>query len=106
LDCATTFYICADRQKFEWYTEYTKREEGEIKDIAGGVAGQAIGYGELRLRHRIPGECHCIHEVVVRNIFHVEGAHNMLSQLRLIYLGLRIVPVNSSGIKIYDKLPA
>jgi len=41
----------------------------------------------------------------VRNVLHIEEAHNSLSQLRLMDRGLRIVPVNSYGIKIYDKLP-
>jgi len=103
LDYATTTHICGDRQKFEQYTEYTKREKREIRDFAGRVAGKAIGHGDVRLRLRIPGSRHHIHEVVVRNVLHVEGAHNLLSQSRLMDRGLRIVPVNGYGIKIYDK---
>jgi hypothetical protein len=33
LDCATTSHICGDRRKFERYTEYTKRDEREIRDF-------------------------------------------------------------------------
>jgi hypothetical protein len=106
LDCATTSHICEDRRKFEWYTEYTKRDGREIRDFAGTVAGKAIGHGDVRLRLRLPGGRHRIHEVVVRNVLHVEGAHNSLSQLRLMDRGLRIVPVNGYGIKVYDKAPA
>ena len=40
--------------------------------------------------------------MVVRDVLHVAGAHNSLSQSRLINRGLRIVPVNGIGIKIYD----
>jgi len=105
LDCATTTHICGDRQKFERYTEYTKREERQIRDFAGSVGGKAIGHGDVRLRLRLPGGRHRIHEVVVRNVLHVEGAHNSLSQSRLMDRGLRIVPINGYGIKIYDKAP-
>jgi hypothetical protein len=104
LDCATTSHICGDRQRFERYTEYTKREEREIRNLAGRKAGKAIGHGDVRLRLRLPGGRK--HEVVVRNVLHVEGAHNSLSQSRLMDRGLRIVPVNGYGIKIYDKSPA
>jgi len=105
LDCATTSHICRDRRMFERYTEYTKRDGPEIRDFAGRVAGKAIGHGDVRLRLRLPGGRHRIHEVVVRNVWHVEGAHNSLSQSRLMDRGLRIVPVNGYGIKIYDKSP-
>ena len=47
-----------------------------------------------------------MNEVVVRNVLHVEGAHNSVSQSRLMERGLQIVPVNGFGIKIYDKAPA
>jgi len=104
LDCATTSHICGDRRKFERYTEYTKREEREIRDFAGRVSGKAIGHGDVRLRLRLPGGRK--NEVVVRNVLYVEGAHNSLSQSRLMDRGLRIVPVNGYGIKIYNKLPA
>jgi len=104
LDCATTTHICGDRRKFERYTEYTKREERQIRDFAGSVGGKAIGHGDVRLRLRLPGGRR--NEVVVRNVLHVEGAHNSLSQSRLMDRGLRIVPVNGYGIKIYDKAPA
>jgi len=79
LDCATTTHICGDRRRFQRYTEYTKREEREIRDFVGSVAGKAIGHGDVWLRLRIPGGRHHIHEVVVRNVCHVEGAHNSLS---------------------------
>jgi len=106
LDCATTSHVCGDWRKFERYTECTKRDGREIRDFAGRVAGKAIGHGDVRLRLRLPGGRHRIHEVVVRNVLHVEGAHNSLSQSRLMDQGLRIVPVNDYGIKIYDKSPA
>ena len=48
LECATTSHVCRDRRKFEWYTEYTKREEREAGDCAGRVAGKVIGYGDVR----------------------------------------------------------
>jgi hypothetical protein len=100
LDCATTSHICGDRQRFERYTEYTKREEPEIRNFAGRIAGKAIGHGDVRLRLRLLGGRHRIHEVVVRNVLHVEGAHNSLSQSRLMDRGLRTVPGNGYGIKI------
>ena len=105
-DCDTTSHICADRRKFTRYTGFTKKDEGEIRDSAEKVAGKAIGQGDVRLRLRLPGSCthrgHRIHEVVVRDVLHVEGAHNSLSQSRLMDRGLWIVPVNGYGIKIYD----
>jgi len=105
LDCATTTHICGDRRKFERYIEYTKRKEWQIRDFAGSVWGKAIGRGDVRLRLRLPGGHHRIHEVVVRNVLHVEGAHNSLSQSRLTDRGLWIVPIDGYGIKIYDKAP-
>jgi len=105
LECATTSHICRDRRMFERYMEYTKRDRQEICDSAGRVAGKAIRHGDVRLRFRLPGGRHRIHEVVVRNVLHVEGAHNSLSQSRLMGRGLRIVPVNGYRIKIYDKSP-
>jgi len=84
LDCTTTSHVCGDRRKFEQYTEYTTRDGREIRDFAGRVAGKAIRHGDVRLRLRLPGGCHRIHEVVVRNVLHVEGAHNSLSQSWLI----------------------
>jgi len=106
LDCATTSHVCGDWGKFERYTEYTKRVGREIRDVAGRVAGMAIEQGDVRLRLRPPAGHHLIHEVVVRNVFHVEGAHNSLSQSPLMDCGLRIVPVDGYGIKIYDTAPA
>jgi hypothetical protein len=105
LDCATTSHICGDRRKFERYTEYTQREELESCNLAGMIAGKAIGYGDVRLRLRLPGYRRNL-EVVVRNILHIEGAHNSLSQSRLMDRGLQIVPVNGYGIKIYNKWPS
>jgi len=104
LDCATTSHMCGDRQEFLRDTQYTKRDEREIHNFAGRVAGKAIGYGDVRLRLRPPGYRRN-HEVVVRNVLHIEGAHNSLSQSRLMDRGLRIVPVNGYGIEIYDKAP-
>jgi len=104
LDCATTAHICGDLQRFERYTEYTKREEREIHDLAGRKAGKATVHGDVRLILWLPGGRK--HEVVVRNVLHVEGAHNLLLQSWLIDQGLHIVPVNGNGIMIYDKSPA
>jgi hypothetical protein len=84
--------------------EYTTRDEREIRNFAGWKAGKAIGHGDVRLQLRLPGGRK--HEVVVRNVLHVEGAHNSLLLSRLMDRGLLIVPVNGYGIKIYDKAPA
>jgi len=43
-----------------------------------------------------------VNEVVVRDVLHVAGGHNLLSQSKLMDRGLWIVPVNGYGIKIYD----
>jgi len=102
LDCASTSHICGDRRKFARYTEFTKKDEREIRDFAGRVAGKAIGQGDVRLRFRLPGGRDRINEVVVRDVLHVAGAHNSLSQSRLMDRGLRIAPVNGFGIKIYN----
>jgi len=61
-----------------------------------------MGHGNLPLRLLLPGGRK--HEVVVQNVLHVKGADNSLSQSRLMDQGMQIVPVNSYGIKIYDKL--
>ena len=53
---------------------------------------------------RLPGGRDCIKEVVVRDVLHVEGAHNSLSQSRIMDRGLRIVAVNGFRIKIYDNV--
>jgi len=106
LDCASTSHICGDRRKFAGYTGFTKKDEREIHDFAGKVAGKAIGHGDVRLRLRLPGSRthggHRVHEVVVRDVLHVAGAHNSLSQSRLMDRGLQIVPGNGYGFKIYD----
>jgi len=106
LDFAMTSHICGDRRKFEWYTEYTKRHGQELREFKGRVAGKAIGHGDVRLRFWHPGGRHHMHEVVVRNVLHVEEAHNSVSQSWLKDWGLQIVPFNGYGIKIYDKAPA
>jgi len=104
LDCAPTTHICRDQRKFERYTDYSMTEERQICNFAGRVAGNDIGHRDVRLSLRLPGGCR--NEVVVRNVFYVKGAHNSLSQSRLMDQGLQIVPVNGYGIKIYDKAPA
>ena len=100
LDCASTSQVCGDRRKFARYMGFTKQDEWEIRDFARRVAGQAVGQGDVQLKFRLPGNRE--HEVVVRDVLHVAGAHNSLSQSRLMDGGLQIVPVNSFGIKIYD----
>jgi hypothetical protein len=88
------------RSSFLVDSEYDKSEEREIRDFAGRFAGKAIGHSDVRLRLQLPGNRQ-VHEVVVRNVLHVEGAHNALSQSRLMDRGLRIVSVNGYGAKIY-----
>jgi hypothetical protein len=53
----------------------------------------AIGYGDVRLRLRLPGYSRN-HDVVVRNVSDIKGAHNSLSHSRLMDRWLQIVPVN------------
>jgi hypothetical protein len=74
-----------------------------MREFAWRVAGKAIGQGDVRLRFwLVPGGRGRINEVVVRDVLHVAGAHNSLSQSRLMDRGLWIVRVNGYGIKIYD----
>jgi hypothetical protein len=101
LDCASTSHICGDRRRFARYTEFTKKDERQIHDLAGRVEGKVIKQGDVRLRLRLPGYRR-INEVVVRDVLHVAGAHNSLSQSRLMGRGLQIVPINGFSIKIYD----
>jgi len=106
LDCASTSHICGDRRKFAGYTRFAKKDDRDICDFAGTVAGMAMGHGDVRLRLRLPGSCthkgHGVYEVVMRDVLHVAEAHNSLSRSRLMDRGLRIIPVNGYGIKIYD----
>jgi hypothetical protein len=104
LDCSSASHICGDRRKFVRYRGFTKKDEREIRDFAVRVAGKAVGQGDVRLKFCLPGNRE--HEVVVRDVLHAAGAHNSLSQSRLMKRGLPIVPVNGFGIKIYDKAPA
>jgi len=76
-------------------------DEWEICDFAGMEAGKATRQGDVHLRLRLPGFCQ-VKEVVVRDVLHVAGAHNALSQSRLMDRGLWIVTMNGYGIKIYD----
>ena len=89
---------------FQRYMEYTKSEALEIRDFPGRKAGKATRHGDVQQRLRLPGGQK--HEVVVRNVLHVKGALNSLSQSRLMDRGLPIVPVNGYGINIYNKLLA
>jgi len=70
--------MSGDRRNFERYTDYTTREEREIRDFAGRIAGKAIGYGDVQLRRPLPGYRRN-HQVVARNVLHIEGAHYSLS---------------------------
>lgn len=45
-------------------------------------------------------------EVVVRDVFHLEGAHNLLSQSRLMNWGLPIAHINGFRTKIYNNMKA
>jgi hypothetical protein len=105
LDCASTLHISGNRRRFVRYPAFNKYDEREIRDFAGRVAGKAIGQGDVQLRFRPPGGHGRINEVVVRDVTHVAGAHNLLTQSRLMDRGLQIVPVNGFGIKIYDQAP-
>jgi hypothetical protein len=50
LHSVTTFHLCGDQPEFIWYTQYAKRDEQNIYDCGGRVAGKAIGYGDAGLR--------------------------------------------------------
>jgi len=97
-DYTTTSHICGNQPNFDWYTEHTKREEREIRNFAGKVAGKAIDHGDVGLMVRLPGGRR--NELVVRNVLYVEGAHNSLAQPWLVDRDWPIVPVNGYGIKI------
>ena len=94
-------HICGERKQIVRYTEYGKSEEREISVFTGRVAGKAIGYGDVQLRIWQPSRQRTSKVVVVRNVLHVEGAHNPLSQSMLMDRGLRIVPVNGYGLRIH-----
>jgi len=100
LNCTSTSHICGNRRMFVRYMGFTKQDDQEIRDSARREAGKAIGHGDVRLSFCLPGNRE--HEVVVRDVLHVEGAHDSLSQSKLMDRGLWIVPVNGFGIKIYD----
>jgi len=103
LDCPTMSHISRDQQEFVRYMQYGKSDVREIHNFAGWVTGKAIGYGDVWLRLQLRGYRQN-HEVVVRNLLHIEGAHNSLSQLQLMGRKLLIVPVNGYGINIQNKL--
>jgi len=104
LKCGCTSDICGHRPKLVWYTGFTKKATWDIRDFAGRVAGKSIGQGDVPSRYQLPGGRNRIDEEVVRDVLHVEGAHNSLSHRRLMDKGLRIVPVNGLGIKIYENV--
>ena len=105
MDGGCTAHICGERKQFIRYMGFGKSEEREISDFAGRVAGKAVGYGDVRLRLQQPGRRRTSKVVVVRNVLHVEGARNTLSQSMLMDRGLRIVPVNSYGLRIPQQRP-
>jgi len=86
LDSASSSHICGDRMMFVRYTGFTKTDQREIPDFAGRAAGKAIGHGAVGLSFRLPGYRR-INEDIVRDVLHVAGAHNSLSQSRLIDRG-------------------
>jgi len=92
--------------KFLQYPGFSRKDEREIHDFAGRVPGKVIRQEDDRLSFRLPGGRDCITEVVVRDVLYVEGAHNSLTESRLIDQGIHIVPVDGFIIKIYDKAPA
>jgi len=83
LNCVFTSPVCADQRKLDHYMGFTKKDEQEINDSAGKVPGKAIRQGDVRSRFRLPGGHNRINEVVVRDVVHGEGAHNLFSQSRL-----------------------
>ena len=53
LDCACYSHTCGNRRKFVRYTGFTKKDQREIRDFPGRVAGKAIGQGDVRLKFRL-----------------------------------------------------
>jgi len=102
LDCASTSHLYGNQRMFPRYMGLTMNDEREFCDMAGTVAGKAIGQGDIWLRFRLPGCRDGNNEVVVRDVLHVEWAHNLLSWSGLMDRGFQIIPVNSVGIKIYN----
>ena len=76
-------HICGERKQFIRYMEHGKSEKREISEFTGRVAGKSFGYGDVRLRLRQPGQGRTSKVVVVRNVLHIEGAHNALPQSML-----------------------
>jgi len=79
----------------------TKTDKWEIRGCVGTEAGNTFRHGDVHLSFRMPGYSQ-VNEHVVTDILNVEGAHNILSQSKLMDQGPRIVPVNGYLIQIYD----
>jgi len=105
MEFGSTSRICGDRREIVGYTGFTKRVKRDIRDYAGRVAGTAIRQGDVVWSFRLPGYRR-VNEVGMRDDLHVDGAHNSLSQSRLMDRGQQIVPLNGIGIEIYDTVRA
>ncbi|KAI5855780.1 hypothetical protein BZA05DRAFT_217646 [Tricharina praecox] len=99
LDSACSTHVTSRRDVF---VEYTEIPEGKrpVKGSEGSVLF-ARGPGNIKLRMRLPNNTS--QDVTIRNVLYVPGSANLISQGMLMELGLRIVPVNGYGVKIYNR---
>jgi hypothetical protein len=96
LDCACTRHVVNRRDLFVKYLPL-KKGVCRVQGFDGSTA-YAQGVGSIRLPMRIPGG---INWITFRNVLHVAESANLISQGRLMRLGVHF-EVNGYGTNIYD----
>jgi len=101
-DSASTPHIDANGRKFFPYTRSVKKDKREVYVFAWRAASNAIEQGDVRLRIQLPGGHYHMTAAMVRDVLHVEGAHNLRSQSGLMDTGLQIISMNGFRIEIHN----
>ena len=99
IDCRCTTHISGCRSMFITYTEYppnTKKVKGY-----NGVTSFVSAYGSVRLTCQLPdGKTETI---ILKDLVHLPGLFNLISQAQIMYKDVKVEPVNHYGLNLYNR---